>query len=122
MDKSPGDSLLFKQSALRGVSYALTFNRYKLKRMSTRMITPEQNDVNRRGIYGPPQAGHRYGIITAIYTYRVFVRFDHQHFSRAVNPAYLTFAHRRAEAVPRSDGPPVLNLDPARGHDRHGAA
>ncbi len=25
MDKSPGDSLLFKQSALRGVSYALTF-------------------------------------------------------------------------------------------------
>ena len=24
MDKSPGDSLLFKQSALRGVSYALT--------------------------------------------------------------------------------------------------
>ena len=83
------------------------------------MITPEQNDVNRRGIYGPPQAGHRYGIITAIYTHRVFVRFDHQHFSRAVNPAYLTFAHRRAEAVPRSDGPPVLDLDPARGHDRH---
>jgi hypothetical protein len=25
-DKSPGDSLLFKQSALRGVSYALTKN------------------------------------------------------------------------------------------------
>jgi hypothetical protein len=24
LDKSPGDSLLFKQSALRGVSYALT--------------------------------------------------------------------------------------------------
>jgi hypothetical protein len=28
-DKSPGDSLLFKQSALRGVSYALTFDRVK---------------------------------------------------------------------------------------------
>ena len=27
MDKSPGDSLLFKQSALRGVSYALTIER-----------------------------------------------------------------------------------------------
>jgi len=26
LDKSPGDSLLFKQSALRGVSYALTFD------------------------------------------------------------------------------------------------
>jgi hypothetical protein len=26
-DKSPGDSLLFKQSALRGVSYALTHQR-----------------------------------------------------------------------------------------------
>jgi hypothetical protein len=27
LDKSPGDSLLFKQSALRGVSYALTIER-----------------------------------------------------------------------------------------------
>jgi hypothetical protein len=27
LDKSPGDSLLFKQSALRGVSYALTLKK-----------------------------------------------------------------------------------------------
>jgi hypothetical protein len=69
------------------------------------MITPEKTDIKRRVIYRPPQAGQRYGIITAIYTHRVFVRFDHQHFSRAVNPAYLTFAHRPAEAAPRSDKP-----------------
>ena len=60
----------------------------------SRMITPQQTDLNRRVIYRPPEAGQRYGIITAIYTHRVFVRFDHQHFSRAVNPAYLEFAER----------------------------
>ena len=54
-------------------------------------------------VYRPPEAGHRYGIITAIYPRRVFVRFDHQHYSRPVNAAYLAFAHRPAEAVPRSD-------------------
>jgi hypothetical protein len=31
LDKSPGDSLLFKQSALRGVSYALTPQRELLE-------------------------------------------------------------------------------------------
>jgi hypothetical protein len=31
LDKSPGDSLLFKQSALRGVSYALTVERAQLR-------------------------------------------------------------------------------------------
>jgi len=63
----------------------------------SRMITPQQTDLNRRVIYRPPEAGQRYGIITAIYTHRVFVRFDHQHFSRAVNPAYLEFAETAAE-------------------------
>jgi len=58
------------------------------------MITPQQTDLKRRVIYRPPETGQRYGIITAIYTHRVFVRFDHQHFSRAVNPAYLEFAER----------------------------
>ena len=53
------------------------------------MIFPQQTDLGRRVIYRPPEAGHRYGIITAIYPRRVFVRFDHQHFSRAVNPAYF---------------------------------
>jgi hypothetical protein len=67
------------------------------------MITPQQTDLGRRVVYRPPEAGHRYGIITAVYTRRVFVRFDHQHYSRAVNPAYLAFAHRPAERVPRSD-------------------
>ena len=45
------------------------------------MITPQQTDLKRRVIYRPPEAGQRYGIITAIY-------------SRAVNPAYLEFAER----------------------------
>jgi hypothetical protein len=67
------------------------------------MIFPQQTDLGRRVIYRPPEAGHRYGIITAIYPRRVFVRFDHQHFSRAVNPAYLEFTKRPAEPVPLSD-------------------
>ena len=67
------------------------------------MIFTKQTDLGRRVIYRPPEAGHRYGIITAIYTRRVFVRFDHQHFSRAVNPAYLEFTKRPAEPVPLSD-------------------
>ena len=33
-------------------------------------------------VYRPPGAGSKHGIITAIYTRRAFVRFDHQHFSR----------------------------------------
>ena len=66
------------------------------------MITPKQTDLGRRVVYRPPGAGSRYGVISAIYPRRVFVRFDHQHFSRAVNPAYLEFAKRPAEAVPGS--------------------
>jgi hypothetical protein len=66
------------------------------------VIHPQQTDRGRRVVYRPPEAAHRYGIITAIYTRRVFVRFDHQHYSRAVNPAYLEFAKRPGEAV-RSD-------------------
>jgi hypothetical protein len=58
------------------------------------MITPQQTDLGRRVIYRPPGAGSRYGVISAIYPRRVFVRFDHQHYSRAVNPAYLEFAER----------------------------
>ena len=69
----------------------------------TAMIPPQQTDLGRRVIYRPPEAGHRYGIIAAIYPRCVFVRFDHQHFSRPVNAAYLEFANRPAEAVPRSD-------------------
>ena len=67
------------------------------------MIFPQQTDRGRRVVYRPPEAGHRYGIITAIYPRRVFVRFDHQDYSRAVNAAYLEFTKRPAEAVPRSD-------------------
>jgi len=67
------------------------------------MIFPQQTDLGRRVVYRPPEAGHRYGIITAIYPRRLFVRFDHQHYSRAVNPAYLAFAKRPADAVPSSD-------------------
>ena len=66
------------------------------------MIFPEQTDLGRRVVYRPPEAGRRYGVITAIYPRRVFVRFDHQHYSRAVNPAHLEFAKRPAEAVTRS--------------------
>jgi hypothetical protein len=68
------------------------------------MITPQQTDLGRRVVYRPPGAGRRYGVISAIYTRRVFVRFDHQHYSRAVNEAYLEFAKRPAETVPRSHG------------------
>jgi hypothetical protein len=50
-------------------------------------------DLGRRVVYRPPGAG----IITAIYTRRVFVRFDHQHYSRAVNPAYLEFVDRPSD-------------------------
>jgi len=38
LDKSPGDSLLFKQSALRGVSYALTSDPLRVV-----MFNPETN-------------------------------------------------------------------------------
>ena len=68
------------------------------------MIFPQQTDLGRRVIYRPPGAGRRYGVISAIYTRRVFVQFDHQNFSRAVNEAYLEFAKRPAETVRRSDG------------------
>jgi len=66
------------------------------------MIFPQQPDLGRRVVYQPPDAGRRYGVITAIYSRRVFIRFDHQHYSRAVDPAYLTFVKRPAETVPRS--------------------
>ena len=67
------------------------------------MKFPQQTDLRRRVVYRPPEAGYRYGIITAIYTRRVFVRFDRQHYSRAVNVAYLEFAERPAEAASSSD-------------------
>jgi hypothetical protein len=66
------------------------------------MIFPQKTDLGRRVVYRPPEAGRRYGIITAIYARRVFVRYDHQHYSHVVNEAYLEFAKRPAEAVPRS--------------------
>ena len=66
------------------------------------MIIPQQTDLGRRVVYRPPGAGRRYGVISAIYPRRLFIRFDHQHYSREVNPAYLAFVKRPAEAVPRS--------------------
>ena len=68
------------------------------------MIIPQQSDLGRRVVYRPPGAGSRYGVISAIYPRRVFVRFDHQHYSRAVNPDHLEFARRPAEAIPGSHG------------------
>ena len=68
------------------------------------MIIPQQTDLGRRIIYRPPGAGRRYGIISAIYTRRVFIRFDHQHHSRAVDPAYLEFAKTAAETRKGSGG------------------
>ena len=59
------------------------------------MITPEQADLGRRVIYRPPGAGRRYGVISAIYTRRVFVRSDHQHYSRAVNRPILSLPNDR---------------------------
>ena len=67
------------------------------------MIIPQQTDLGRRVVYRPPGAGRRYGVISAIYPRRVFIRFDHHHYSRSVDPAYLAFVKRPAEAVPRSD-------------------
>ena len=64
------------------------------------MITPQQTDLGRRVVYRPPRAGRRYGVISAS---RVFVRFDHQYYSRAVDPAHLAFVKRPAQTVPRSD-------------------
>ena len=58
------------------------------------MIIPQRSDLGRRVVYRPPGAGSRYGIISAIYPRRVFVRFDHQHYSRAVDLAYLAFVKR----------------------------
>ena len=75
------------------------------------MIIPQQTDLGRRVVYRPPGAGRRYGVISAIYPRRVFIRFDHHHYSRSVDPAYLAFVKRPAEAVPRSDkarGGPAL--------------
>ena len=60
------------------------------------MIFSQQADLGRRVVYRPPGAGRRYGVITAIYTRRVFVRFDHQHYSRLVDAAYLEFVRRPA--------------------------
>lgn len=67
------------------------------------MIIPQQTDLGRRVVYRPPGAGRRYGVISAIYTHRLFIRFDHQHYSRQVDPAYLAFVKRPAEALPHSD-------------------
>jgi hypothetical protein len=58
------------------------------------MIIPQQIDLGRRVVYRPPGAGRRYGVISAIYTRRLFIRFDHQHYSREVDPAYLAFVKR----------------------------
>ena len=58
------------------------------------MIIPQQTDLGRRVVYRPPGAGRRYGVISAIYPRRLFIRFDHQHYSREVNPAYLAFLKR----------------------------
>jgi hypothetical protein len=66
------------------------------------MIFPQKTVLGRRVVYRPPGAGRRYGVISAIYTSRVFVRLDHQHYSRGVNEAYLEFAKRPAETAPRS--------------------
>jgi len=82
------------------------------------MIFPQQNDLGRRVIYRPPEAGHRYGIITAIYPRRVFVRFDDQHYSRAVNPAYLAFAKRPLNAQTQMTA--TKNRPAFRRTDRHG--
>jgi hypothetical protein len=65
------------------------------------MIIPRQTDLGRRVVYRPPGAGPRYGVISAIYTRRLFIRFDHH--SREVDPAYLAFVKQPAQAVPRSD-------------------
>jgi hypothetical protein len=67
------------------------------------MIIPQQTDLGRRVVYRPPGAGRRYGVISAIYTHRLFIRFDHQHYSRQVDPAYLAFVKRSAEPLPHSD-------------------
>jgi len=56
------------------------------------MITPLRTDLGPRLPASGP--GSRYGVISAIYTRGAFVWFDHQHHSRAVNPAYLDFANR----------------------------
>jgi hypothetical protein len=45
-------------------------------------------------VYQPPGAGRRYGVISAIYPRRVFIRLDGQNYSRAVDPANLRFAER----------------------------
>ena len=56
-----------------------------------------------RVVYWPPEAGQRYGIITAI-PRRVFLRFDDQHYSRAVNPAYLGVYQTTAQHTNTDDG------------------
>jgi hypothetical protein len=81
------------------------------------MIIPQQTDLGRRVVYRPPGAGRRYGVISAIYTRRLFIRFDQQHYSREVDPAYLAFVNRspklaneakrlREQADPLSGGAP----------------
>jgi hypothetical protein len=58
------------------------------------MIIPQQTDLGRRVVYRPPGAGRRYGVISAIYTRRLFIRFDQKHYSREVDWAYLAFVKR----------------------------
>jgi hypothetical protein len=81
------------------------------------MIIPQQTDLGRRVVYRPPGAGRRYGVISAIYTRRLFIRFDHQHYSREVDTAYLAFVNKspklaneakrlREQADPLSGGAP----------------
>src|SRR4029077_10604834 len=48
LDKSPGDSLLFEQSALRGVSYALTPARHRAG-LHLRRLVPDAADARHRG-------------------------------------------------------------------------
>ena len=67
------------------------------------MIIPQQTDLGRRVVYRPPGAGRSYGVISAIYTRRVFIRFDHHHNSRLVDPAYLAFVKRPPKLAKTND-------------------
>ena len=67
--------------------------RYKLPKMGTPMITPQQPDLGHHVVYDLRGLNEVRRHQRDIHR-RMFVRFDHQHYSRAVNPAYLEFAER----------------------------
>jgi hypothetical protein len=71
------------------------------------MIIHQQTDLGRRVVYRPPGAGRRYGVISAIYTRRLFVRFNQQHYSREVDPAYLAFVRQPTEMARNRQHPPT---------------